>query len=166
MNSELQNQLRGLQWFASCGKMEGAKSLADAHPDWVFVDRDEAMIRVRSQEREDEDLSIRNGISDQLRKARVDVLPRDWNRLSLSAGEFCDRELKPQWEAAIEPLGLNFKEVLDSTRIRVIYMFQELAYGPAVKKRVFNSEYFEVYKAGRMPCGWDPMWPGGKLVFF
>jgi hypothetical protein len=79
-----------------------------------------------------------------------------------------EEDIYPVVDLAIDSISeLNAIEggihvLKDSVRWDLSHIVMEHVYSDLVPPR-FYTLLFEVYESGHFPCGWDEVWPNGKL---
>jgi hypothetical protein len=85
------------------------------------------------------------------------------------------REIRPRLEEIVDPqvIKLIKQENLDYSlkdivRWDILHYVMEMIYYERGRctPPIFFKNIFEIYKNGHLPCGWEGMWPNGKLKIY
>lgn len=156
ISNDAVDRLLKIDWFANVGNqcfipnVKVAASLNDANfslssPDWENVTLEES-----------------NEISGYL-AVKHTVIFQEWNQLAKDAKVFWKDELLKK----IPHLdGFDNVLFLQCIEWDVIHYLIEDAYKDKIKKPLFFDSLIHIYESGHMPCGWDGVWPNGKLVVY
>ncbi|AVT59989.1 hypothetical protein WCT78_21485 [Pectobacterium versatile] len=156
ISNDAVDRLLKIDWFANVGNqcfipnVKVAASLNDANfslssPDWENVTLEES-----------------NEISGYL-AVKHTVIFQDWNDLAQEAKSFLKDKLLKQ----IPHLnGFDNVLLLQCIEWDVVSYLIEDAYKDKIKKSLFFDSLIHIYESGHIPCGWDGVWPNGKLVVY
>ncbi|MCL6366102.1 hypothetical protein [Pectobacterium versatile] len=156
ISNDAVDRLLKIDWFANVGNqcfipnVKVAASLNDANfslssPDWENVTLEES-----------------NEISGYL-AVKHTVIFQDWNDLAQEAKSFLKDKLLKQ----IPHLnGFDNVLLLQCIEWDVVSYLIEDAYKDKIKKPLFFDSLIHIYESGHIPCGWDGVWPNGKLVVY
>ncbi|MDV7003174.1 hypothetical protein [Dickeya solani] len=156
ISNDAVDRLLKIDWFANVGNqclipnVKAAASLNDAgfslsSPDWENVTLEES-----------------NEISGYL-AVKHTVIFQEWNDLAQEAKSFLKDKLLKQ----IPHLnGFDNVLLLQCIEWDVVSYLIEDAYKDKIKKPLFFDSLIRIYESGHIPCGWDGVWPNGKLVVY
>ncbi|KHT27163.1 hypothetical protein [Pectobacterium carotovorum] len=156
ISNDAVDRLLKIDWFANVGNqcfipnVKVVASLNDANfslssPDWENVTLEES-----------------NEISGYL-AVKHTVIFQDWNDLAQEAKSFLKDKLLKQ----IPHLnGFDNVLLLQCIEWDVVSYLIEDAYKDKIKKPLFFDSLIHIYESGHIPCGWDGVWPNGKLVVY
>ncbi|KML65704.1 hypothetical protein [Pectobacterium peruviense] len=156
ISNDAVDRLLKIDWFANVGNqclipnVKVAASLNEANfslssPDWENVTLEES-----------------NEISGYL-AVKYTVIFQYWNDLAQEAKSFLKGKLLKQ----IPHLnGFDNVLLLQCIEWDVVSYLIEGAYKDKIKKPLFFDSLIHIYESGHIPCGWDGVWPNGKLVVY
>ncbi|UVO07424.1 hypothetical protein LW347_16280 [Pectobacterium polonicum] len=156
ISNDAVDRLLKVDWFANVGNQCSIPNIK------VAVSLNEANLSLSSLDWENVTLEESNKISGYL-AVKHTVIFQEWNNLAKEAKCFLkDKLLK------IIPQLNDFDNILLLQCIEwdvVSYLIED-AYKDKIKKPLFFDSLIHIYESGHIPCGWDGVWPNGKLVVY
>ncbi|KHT10605.1 hypothetical protein [Pectobacterium carotovorum] len=150
------NKLLGIKWFSRVGEPLLISNITVANS------LNEAGVYLSSPDWENVTLEESNEISGYLAVKHTTIF-QEWNQLAKDAKVFGKDELLKK----IPHLdGFDNVLLLQCIEWDVIHYLIEDAYKDKIKKPLFFDSLIHIYESGHMPCGWDGVWPNGKLVVY
>ena len=143
-----------IDWFANCGLPD-----PDLGGYRLILDRETAIASLSSIEYENFQIDRQGDITEMLTLGHSN---HGWNRHA----EGISSQLKNVFER-LDAAGLaaGFPQVfMDSARWDVTSYFQEKTFRRRIGIPIYFHAAFEVYRLGRLLCGYDGRHPGGRLV--
>lgn len=150
--------IKSINWFANCGAKFTTKSNLDLLQvkNWA-----EAKLYYENPRWEETTLAARNELTSYLHK-KCSGKYNDWNNLTGKAKVFLQEEIIPIIAQFEQQNKLN-AVFIDCVRWDLLGVLMEKSYKEC-KPPKFYSLLLSIYIEGHFPCGWDGLWPNGKLV--
>ncbi|MBE5216006.1 hypothetical protein IG611_19970 [Pectobacterium sp. A535-S3-A17] len=156
ISNDAVDRLLKIDWFANVGNQ------CFIHNVKVAVSLNEANLSLSSPDWENVTLEESNEISGYL-AVKHTVIYQEWNDLAKEAKSFLKGELLKK----IPHLnGFDNVLLLQCIEWDVVSYLIEDAYKDKIKKPLFFDSLIHIYESGHIPCGWDGVWPNGKLVVY
>ena len=142
--------LTTIDWFSQCG--------IDSD-----VSREHAIGSISSPEWEDFTLERRNDITAHLAK-KFRNRDSEWNKVAKGATAYAESEVFPRMLEAATEQGFD-KAVVDQVKWDILSFIQEEIYASCGIPRFYHY-LIDVYRRGRLPCGWSGTYPEGRPTAF
>ncbi len=148
-----------IAWFSTAGEPTAPDLPFEAH---FEPSGTRAVERLTSDQWEATTLEARNRLTAWLRQHHPGP-SRQWNELVVEAKVTIERDVVPHARTLATELG-GGDLMVDAVRWDVLHVAMEETYGPYRPPRLFDR-LLALYRAGRLPCGWDGDVPAGSLWY-
>jgi hypothetical protein len=156
--ADMRARLSRIAWFSQCGTQSPLELSCSTS---TVVDWTEAVEASESPSWENAQLEAANQLTLWLHR-HASSRYQDWNEVTRRHKE---ELITPLVEQRLSDLGAR-ATVRASVTWDILAALMEDSYIDTGHSSFFFLELFEVYEAGRFPCGWRGAWPKGALLVY
>ena len=163
IHQEFIQHLQAVPWFCRCGQASAVEWAVSA------PSINAALKSISAAKWENRVLEEKNAVTLQLRRRSIQGHGREYQEWNQLVQEFKQCYMPPliaQWTAALEPIGLHTKAVMDDLSFNMLVIAVLDAYRELVPVPEFFIRLLTLYKLGFLPCGWKGKAVDGRFIIY
>lgn len=158
-NTQFLREMESVHWFAQCG----SPLISFQEPFELVGSWREAQESYLDPKWEEFSLDARNELTIYLAR-HCSVAFQNWNEIVKEATPFVESNILSHAKKTQQENGLHPRFV-DCVKWDVLSAISAASY-TQFNPPQFYLRYFEVYRRGHFPCGWEGVWPKGKMLIY
>ncbi|NEN75463.1 hypothetical protein F9B74_03860 [Pelistega sp. NLN82] len=156
ISENIEKEILSINWFSQLGKPINIDNIS------IETNLNKVNEKINSPEWENITLEESNNINSYFLQKNLFSKQDEWDLIAEEGRDFIKNKVIP---IIPEINGLTREIIINDISWNLIHFIIEDYYKrKKIIRTSFFSELFELYRLGRLPCGWDGDFPNGKLI--